>query len=64
MFEPNQILDYYRQDKVIAQQKWFNDYQRRKILEGLGFEVLIIWESEWKKSPEETLNLCRAFLQD
>ena len=62
MFGPNQILDYYRQDKVTAQQKWFNDYQRKKILEELGFTVLIIWESEWKKSPEETLSRCRAFL--
>lgn len=38
------------------------DKERVNSLNTLGYEVLIIWESEYKNNQDETINKCLDFL--
>lgn len=48
--------------KCTAQDKWQYDQVKQKIAEDLGFEVLVVWENEWRTSPEQILAKCIQFL--
>ncbi len=48
--------------KKTAKQLWENDSDKIKWLNSRGYEVLTIWESEYRKKPKETLEECLNFL--
>tara|TARA_R110000822_G_scaffold204001_1_gene340848 strand:- start:169 stop:1221 length:1053 start_codon:yes stop_codon:yes gene_type:complete len=48
--------------KLKASEKWLLDQEKVKFAEDQGFEVLIIWESDFKKNKEEVLSKCIQYL--
>lgn len=40
------------------------DFRRISLLESLGYKVLIIWESEYRKDKDITINKCLQFIND
>lgn len=66
-------LDFVYKNKVIefngnywhsSQKSREIDLKRKRICENKGYEVLFIWEKEFKEFPEEVLNRCLRFLND
>jgi very-short-patch-repair endonuclease len=47
-----------------ANQIWERDKIKIGWMENRNYSVLTIWESEYKKNPEETLNRCLSFLDE
>lgn len=48
--------------KLTAKEIWDKDEQKINIAKLRGFDVLIIWESEYKQNKQEIINKCVAFL--
>jgi G:T-mismatch repair DNA endonuclease (very short patch repair protein) len=48
--------------KKTAREVWEKDKRKVNDLKSLGYEVLIIWESEFKSNQEETITKCIQFL--
>ena len=46
-----------------SSQIWADDFDKISKVKNLGYDVLIIWESEFKNNKEHTLQRCRDFLQ-
>jgi G:T-mismatch repair DNA endonuclease (very short patch repair protein) len=49
--------------KLKASQKWELDRIKVEAAKSAGYEVLIIWESEYKQNTEQTLEKCKNFLR-
>jgi len=47
---------------ITSQEIWDKDSEKIRIANEEGFEVLTIWDSEYKKKKEETIEKCRDFL--
>lgn len=65
--------DVYNTDDVISKferhGRSLNEIRRKdsdrvRILEQLGYEVLIVWEADYKRDPETTVKKCKEFLND
>jgi len=41
---------------------WKNDYYRIRQLENLGYQILIIWEYDFRYNKSKTLEICNKFL--
>lgn len=55
--------DYYHKvKKMTAEQLWKFDKHKIDLAKSYGYDVLIIWEDEWLKNPQETINKCKQFL--
>ena len=55
--------DYlHRIKKIKASQVWENDSNKIEFMKRNGYEVLVIWESEYKKNPQQILDRCINFL--
>ena len=46
----------------IAKDKWDYDSLRNKNLKEAGYDVLVIWEDDYKNNPEQVLQQCIKFL--
>lgn len=57
-YHPDDIL--YRNST--AEMIWNKDKKRETDLKNLGYEILVIWESDYKKNKEETIQKCINFL--
>jgi hypothetical protein len=68
--------DYWHANPAIYEMDWFNktkkmkahvlweyDANKRKLAESHGYEVLTIWESDYNKDPNGTIQLCLEFLR-
>ena len=47
---------------MTAQEIWNKDERKRKIAEKNGFDMLIIWDSEYKSQKINTLEKCKKYL--
>ena len=57
--------NYYNSHlKMMAKERWKNDEIRQENIEGLGYDVLVIWESDYRKSPQQTLEKCIEFINE
>ena len=45
-----------------SQMLWEYDTSKKILAESKGYEVFVVWESEWKKDKENTLRKCKEFL--
>jgi len=43
---------------------WKKDKERISQLEELGYEVLVIWENDYRKNKHEIINKCRDFINE
>jgi len=48
--------------RKIAKDIWKKDARKINDLNQLGYDVLIVWESDFKNNPEETIEKCIQFL--
>lgn len=48
--------DYNKSIKMFAKEKWSEDLRRRKVLEKLGYTVLVVWENGWNKQKDRYIN--------
>jgi negative regulator of genetic competence, sporulation and motility len=48
---------------ITAEEMWLKDAEKIRIAEENGFEVLTIWDSEYKKDKKTTLQKCLNFLE-
>jgi predicted nucleic acid-binding Zn ribbon protein len=53
--------DYIRNGKF-AKDVWEKDEIKKKVAESEDFELFVVWESEFKKCPEETIRKCIDFI--
>lgn len=53
--------DFILYAKVTAQEKRIQDGIRIKVLEALGYNILIIWEGTYKTDSESILKQCINF---
>jgi very-short-patch-repair endonuclease/uncharacterized protein YaeQ len=55
---------YHKHLKMYAKERWYNDKMRIEFTESLGYQVLTIWESEYRKNTDVTLQKCLDFLNN
>jgi G:T-mismatch repair DNA endonuclease (very short patch repair protein) len=48
--------------KCTAQEKWDIDKKKIELIKKAGYEVLVIWESEYQENKELTINKCIEYL--
>jgi hypothetical protein len=53
---------YNKSTNCTAKEKWQHDRKKITFAESKGYEVLIIWESEWKCNKETTIKKCKRFI--
>lgn len=53
---------FYKENGPTAKQIWERDEQKINIAREEGFEVLVIWDSEWRKDRVNTLKKCIDFI--
>lgn len=61
LFKPEEI---HRIKNKKASDIWENDKNKIDLVKSKGYDVLIIWESEYKKNPQQTLEKCIKFIND
>jgi hypothetical protein len=61
-YNSGDVLPYY--GKMLVDKKWEKDTIRTNKLEDLGYVVKIVWASDYKNKPTETINNCVMFLTD
>jgi hypothetical protein len=58
----------YKSDDEIcgikASEIWKKDIQKTKLAKKYGFDILVIWESEYKENKNEVINKCIRFLNN
>ena len=55
--------DYFHKvKKMTAQEIWDYDRIKREKAEEHGYDVLVVWESDWYKNQEEVINKCKSFI--
>lgn len=55
----------YPNNKIkTAKEIWEHDEEKLNFAKSLGYDVLVIWESEYKNNKEETLEKCKMFLMN
>ena len=64
---PNKYKSYdfpnpFRKD-LSAKEIWVKDNKKIQLANSNGFDVLVIWDSEYKKNKEEIINKCKNFLK-
>jgi hypothetical protein len=55
---------YHKRLKMTALEKRKIDEDKIKLAESHGYEVLVIWESDYKENPEHIINKCLNFLNE
>ena len=48
--------------RMTSAQKWQYDRRRLAGLRKVGYRILVVWESDWRKNPEDVLSRVRTFL--
>ena len=61
MFEADEFPHPFRKN-ITAQEIWNKDEKKRIVAEEEGFQVLTIWDSEYRRHKEETLKKCKNYL--
>ena len=53
---------YHKTKKYTAQEIWKKDKNKMNLAIKNGYQVLVIWDSEYRKNPQQTLEKCLDFL--
>ena len=62
IYKEDDIPNPFKDRNKTAKEIWEYDKEKTELAKSRGFEVLTIWEKEYKKNKEETLNKCLNFL--
>ncbi len=49
---------------ITAQAIWDKDKHKKILAEQNGFEVLVVWDSEYRCDKQEIINKCNKFLNE
>ena len=60
-YKPNDYPNPLRKT-ITAQEIWVKDARKITVAKEKGFEVLVVWDSEYKNNKQEIINKCIAFL--
>jgi G:T-mismatch repair DNA endonuclease (very short patch repair protein) len=52
-----------RQSNKTATEIWESDKNKRILLNSLGYDLLVVWESDWKQDKMKIVEMCIEFLQ-
>jgi hypothetical protein len=64
LFESNDYPHpYYKEDGPTAKEIWKRDNLKISLAKNDGFDVLVIWDSEYRKDKNKTIKKCLNFLQ-
>jgi hypothetical protein len=55
---------YHKTNNYTAEEIWKRDKEKIDLAKSKGYDVLVIWDSEYRKYPESTLEKCLNFLND
>lgn len=55
---------YHKTHNWTSEKIWFRDKLKTDIAKSSGFDVLIIWDSEYRKNPQQILEKCIKFIND
>ena len=55
--------DYIDVPEMVARDIWTRDGNRNEGLAKEGYDIHIVWENDYRKDPEKTINECVEFLQ-
>ncbi|HRW21234.1 MAG TPA: hypothetical protein P5509_04620 [Bacteroidales bacterium] len=61
MYAPNY---FNKKRQQTAQEIWKSDFEKLQRLEADGFEIKVVWESEFTENPETIINECIFFLNN
>lgn len=61
MFESNDNPHPFRKE-ITAQEIWDKDEEKIKTANKKGFDILIIWDSEYRNNKEEIIKKCKEYL--
>jgi hypothetical protein len=61
MFEADEYPHPFRKT-ITAQEIWNKDDRKRTVAEEEGFEVLTIWDSEYRRHKDEVIEKCKKYL--
>ena len=50
--------------KITAKEKWEYDARKIAAAKEAGYDVLVIWEDDYEKDPDDTIKKCVQFLND
>lgn len=57
--------EYFNKNKELtAKEIWQYDLTKNRLAESHGYEVLVVWESEWHKTPDHAIKKCIDFIND
>lgn len=63
-FKPNDYPHpYYKENGPTANDMWEMDLNKKNIAESKGFEVFVVWESDYMKDKNKVLETCLNFLK-
>jgi len=55
--------DSFSNNKMKAEERWAYDKKKKQYAESLGFDVLVVWENDYKKNKESVIAECKEFLE-
>lgn len=61
-YSKNDIISYPDNKKVLVEDLWKRDEIKNNFAESKGFEVLTIWEAEYRKDENNMIKKCLDFL--
>jgi hypothetical protein len=57
--------DYFNKNKeMTAKEIWEYDKEKLDTIKGHGYQVLTVWESDWKSNPKQTIEKCIQFIDN
>ena len=51
-------------NRQTAKDIWGKDKLKTKVAIDKGFQIMTVWESDYKKDPESVIEKCKTFLND
>ncbi len=64
LYKKDDVIKMSESKKLTAQEIWNQDNKKLNNLLNLGYDVLVVWESDVKKDKEKILNECLEFLKN
>lgn len=66
-YTPNEYINIYKAFSdvdVTAKEIWDNDKKKNKVLKDEGFNVIIVWESDWNNDNKSVIDKCLKVIND
>jgi len=54
----------FNSTKYCASKIWEKDENKIELAKSNGYEVLVVWDSEYRKNPKQTVEKCIEFLNN